>query len=1048
MTSTTFKHVSLSGRVGRLTAPALVSLIAALLLAGTAHASLTFDNFGLRMTDTPSQTVDEQGNPVFVLGTQYLNLDDFTTTQDRYPLFPEFGGFTRQAGSHPDFTTEISVPDNPNAVVEGQVSSGPDEAPHAIDVELPPGMIGNPNAIPECDPKDFAEPGAGQALCPLSTQVGVATVLAAGGTRILAGIYNLKHGPDVPARFGINYLGSIAYIDGRVRPGDYGITAGSASISQGLPIYAVKVTFWGVPADPSHDDFREGRFDINGPPISIPDVPRVPFLSAPTSCTDSPASFTVRGDSWEHRGVFDTRTASTDVDGTPFVFSGCERLPFNPSIDVRALSRVADAPSALNVDLKVPQSSEPGGLATAHVRKVAMTLPEGFTVSPSSAAGLGACSPAQIGLGTNDAPSCPDSSKLGTVTIDTPVLPDPLTGDIILASQNDNPFRSLIAMYLAVKGPGFSVKLPGKVDLDQATGQLKVTFETTPQLPFSRMQVELLSGSQAALATPAVCGTYNTHVEITSWASDTPVSLDSPTRIDQSCERKAFSPSFTAGTTNGAAGQFSPYTFSLTRPDGMGFFSGVEMGLPKGLLADIGSVPQCDAGAASAGACPAASRIGSTHVLSGPGAQPLPVKGDVYLTGPYKDAPFGLAIQVPTAGQAGPFDLGVITVRAGIYVDRQANVSVKSDPLPTIIQGIPLRMRQVNVTVDRAKFLFNPSSCAQQSVFGSFVSTAGERSDQTVAFQPNGCGDLDLNQKPSLNLTNKSQMTDGKHPGVDATVVDAGPGSDGANLKKVEVKLPLSLALDPDNAQGLCKPEQRVALACPKTSIVGQATAKSVLPHDLTGPVYFVEGLRKDPKSGRTIRTLPKLWIPLSGDGVTIDLDAGSAVDSTGRLATTFDTIPDAPIKQFRLRITGGKHGILVVSGKPGACDRDKTMATRFTGHNGQVKVGEVQAKIAGCKTKPTVKKTKTSKSKKALTVQIGGLGVGRVSLSADGLRSVTRTLTSAKTTQASITAKLTGKARASLLRHGTIALRLRVGYRPKGSKTAVATVKSVTLHR
>ena len=274
-------------------------------------------------------------------------------------------------------------------------------------------------------------------------------------------------------------------------------------------------------------------------------------------------------------------------------------------------------------------------------------------------------------------------------------------------------------------------------------------------------------------------------------------------------------------------------------------------------------------------------------------------------------------------------------MRAGIYVDRQANVSVKSDPLPTIIQGIPLRMRQVNVTVDRGRFMFNPSSCAQQSIFGSFLSTTGERSDQTVAFQPVGCGDLDLNQKLSLNLTNKSQMTDGKHPGVDATVVDAGPGSGGANIKKVEVKLPLSLALDPDNAQGLCKPEQRVALACPKSSIVGQATAKSVLAHDLTGPVYFVEGLRKDPKSGRTIRTLPKLWIPLSGDGVTIDLDASSAVDSSGRLVTTFDAIPDAPIKRFQLKITGGKHGILVVS-DTNLCQARQVAEVAMDGQNGK----------------------------------------------------------------------------------------------------------------
>src|SRR5215218_6133501 len=491
-------------------------------------------------------------------GTAKASLRFDTSTFD----LSQSGQFSRQAAAHPDFTVNLSFPVNPNAVVDGQIAPGPDESVHSVDVDLPAGMIGNPNAVAECDPRDFARPGTGYAFCPLSTQVGYAEVRVDGdsgpGTAVV-GVFNLSHGPDVPARFGFNYIGTVAIIDGRVRPGDYGISAGSVSISQALTVESVKLTLWGVPADPSHDPFRGGIVDPTQPVQTIPDIVRVPFLSVPTACTDTPVSFTMRGDSWQNRGVFDTRSTTVDADGTPFIFEGCDRVPFNPGVEVKALSRVADAPSALSVDLKVPQSSEPDGLATAHVRKVVMTLPQGFTVSPSSAAGLGACSPAQIGLDDVGAPSCPDSSKLGEVTIDTPVLSDPLTGDIILASQNDNPFRSLIAMYLVVKGPGFYVKLPGKVDLDPATGQLKVSFDNTPQLPFSRMRVQLQGGSQAALATPAVCGTYNTHVEITSWASATPVALDSPTRIDQNCEPKAFSPSFSAGMTNAAAGQFSPY---------------------------------------------------------------------------------------------------------------------------------------------------------------------------------------------------------------------------------------------------------------------------------------------------------------------------------------------------------------------------------------------------------------------------------------------------------------------------------------------------------
>jgi hypothetical protein len=938
------------------------------------------------------------------------------------------GSFSRQAGAHADLSVAFSLPLDPNANVDGHVSPGPVEAVHAVDVDLPLGFVGNPTSVATCDPAELANPGIGSANCPVASQIGVAegvTATFTGPGAFKVGLYNIAHGPDVPARFGFNYLGTVATIDARVRPGDYGISSGSVGIAEAQAVESVKLTLWGVPADPSHDTERGGPSQ----------AARAPFLTSPTSCSSDPVAFTMRGDSWEHRGVFDTRRLSTDVDGTPFVFDGCERLPFAPTVDVRPLSRVADAPTALDVDVKVPQADDPDGLATAHVRRVVMTFPRGMSVSPSSAAGLGACAPSQISLGNNDAPQCPDSSKLGTVRIDTPLLPDPLSGDIILAQQNENPFRSLIALYIVVKGPGFYVKLPGRIDLDQDTGQLTATFDNTPQLPFSRLQVAFQGGSQAPLATPTACGSYNTHVEITSWASSTPVSLDSPMSIDQGCDALPFAPSFSAGTTNPLAGQDSPFVFSLTRADRMPYLSGISTVLPPGLLARISSVAQCADGAAAAGACPAESKVGSTAVQSGPGAQPLALGGDVYLTGPYKDAPFGLSIAVPTAGQAGPFDLGTVVVRAGIYVDRNARVTVKSDPLPTIIQGIPLRLRQVVVNIDRPHFMFNPTSCKASSVFGSFAALGGAVSEQSVAFQPGGCGDLDLKQKLALKFTGKRSITDGAHPGVDATLTDTGGG---ANLKKAEVKLPLALALDPDNANGLCKPEQRVALSCPKSSIVGTATAKSLLPHDLTGSVYFVEGLRKT-ASGRTVRTLPKLWIPLSADGVTVDLDASSNVDSTGRLVTTFDNIPDAPFSSFHLNIAGGKHGILVVSGKPSTCERDKTIDSRFTGQNTQVQVNATQAKVDGCK--PTVTKTKTTK--KSITLTVENLGTGKLTLAGALVHKSTRKLTTAS--KATITAKLTTKATTALAHHKRVAVKVTIGYRPTNAK-AINTTKTITI--
>jgi hypothetical protein len=987
---------------------------------GTAHANLTFENVGV---DT----------------TGVAPMDPNTG------LFPEFGLFSRQAGAHPDFTFSFALPVVSNANIGGTISAGPPEAVHAVEIDLPPGFVGDPTALPTCSPQNLASPGKGGATCPLASQIGVAegaTAEVQGPSNFKVGVYNIAHGPDVSARFGFNYEGVIALLNVRVRPEDYGISSGSSGISQGAALQSAKVVFWGVPADPSHDGWRQlpEELDVTGVPHST-EAPRVPFLTAPTSCGDTPVSLTVRGDSWEHRNVFDTRTFTVDQDGTPFVYEGCERVPFAPAVEVRPLSRVADAPTGLNVDVDVPQANDPDGVGTAHVRRVVMTFPKGMSVSPASASGLGACAPSDIKLGTNDAPTCPDSSKIGAVTIETPLLDTPLTGDVILATQDDNPFHTLLAAYIAVKGPDFYVKLPGRVDLDQATGQLTATFDNTPQVPFSHLHVAFPGGSQAAFATPPTCGTYNTHIEVTSWASSTPVPLDSPMTIDQNCDAGAFAPSFTAGTTNPLAGQNSTFSLTLTRADRTPYLAGVSTALPAGLLANIGSVPQCDPIPAEAGFCPPESQIGTTTVLSGPGQQPLSVKGQIYLTGPYRnpetgqDAPFGLSIAVPTAGQAGPFDLNVITTRAGIYVDRtDGHATVKTDPLPTIIQGIPLRIRQVNVLVDRSHFMFNPTNCTKKTIFGSFTALGGGSSDQVVPFQVGGCGDLDLNQKLKLKFTGKNSTKDGAHPGIDATLTDSGGG---ANLQKAEVKLPLSIALDPDNAQALCKPEERVALKCPKASIVGQATAVSVLPHPLTGPVYFVEGLRKS-ATGRTIHTLPKLWIPLSGDGVTIDVNASSAVDSTKRLQTTFDAVPDAPIKQFHLKISGGKHGVLVVSGKPGTCERDKTIDSRFTGQNGQVLVSGSKVTVEGCK--PTVKKTKTTA--KAVTLQVDNLGAGRLTLSGGTLlRRSSKTLKS--TTEASITATLTTKARAALRRHGRVALRLSIVYRPSDGKAVIVT-KSV----
>jgi hypothetical protein len=944
------------------------------------------------------------------------------------------GEMSRQAGAHADFTTTVRFT---------TVQDYPVEDVHTVDVDLPPGITGDPTATPTCT---FAELVAGDngksARCPIDAQVGIANVFLPGGGSDPRPVYNMEAPDDLAGLFAFNYTGVIVRIEPRVRATDYGISARVAQISHGLVINGSKITLWGVPSDPSHFD---QRYD---PDKIIPGIggwgassraSRRPFMTNPTSCTSAPSVFSARAFSWQNQGAFKAAPSTDrDADGTPFIWEGCEQLRFEPSIDVQPGSHMADAPSGLNVDLTLPQSESAGGLATAHVKNVKVTLPEGMSVSPSSAAGLGACGPGDIKLGSNEEPTCPASSRIGTVEIDTPLLDEPLTGDVILAQQNQNPFGTMLAMYLVARGPGVMVKLPGRIDTDPNTGRVVTTFDNNPQLPFSALRLSLRGGPKAPLATPPACGRYTTRASITSWASDKSVELETPMVIDEGCGPRSAAPAFAAGTTSPLAGGDSPFTFSLTRGDRTQYLSRIDAQLPPGLLGRIATVPRCANALANAGLCPPASLIGSTDILSGPGETPLPMKGRVYLTERHGSAPFGLSIVVTTAGQAGPFDLGNVVVRAGISVNRtDASVSVRSDPLPRIIQGIPLRLRQVVLNIDRAGFMVNPTSCDPMRIGTTVETIEGASWATTVPFRAGGCRDLNLDQKLEMRLTGRKATTDGTHPGISATLTS---GAGNANLENVAVKLPLSLALDADNAQGLCKPEQRERLACPRESIIGRASAKSILPSELTGPVYFVEGIRFS-KTGRRIRTLPKLWIPLSADGVTIDVNADSDVDSIDRLVTTFRNLPDAPITEFKLNLVGGSNGVIAVSGKPSACKRSRTADVQMVGHNGTTVEDPVKLSIDGCK--PRI--AKTSVSKTAVSVRVGDIGPGKLTVRGSGV--ATRSRTVKKAGEATVTAPLTSGARTALRRNGTAVVRLMVTYQPKRG-AAVRLTETVRVRR
>lgn len=963
------------------------------------------------------------------------------------------GTFSRQAGAHADLRAHIEFSYN-------HTTGALDGNPKDVRVDLPPGIGGNPKAAPMCSQAVLVLAHDIYPHCPSETQIGVAYVGEQPGGAGKVPVYNMEHSADTPGLFGLNYIGVPVFITPQVRPTDYGISTASNRTSQTHTIYSADVTIWAVPAARSHDlerwnqDYYGCNCGIAGfgsdPTFSGVNqglrstAPRLPFLSNPTSCDGVPATTVITANSWQEPGVFDTKSFTADVDGTPFVNEGCDKLAFDPTASVRPLSRTADAPTGLDIDVSVPYNDSPDALATAHVKKVSVILPEGMSVSPSTATALGACSLSQLSLGTNDPVSCPDSSKVGTVEIHTPVLDDPISGDIILAQQNANPSHSVLALYLVANGPGFTIKLAGRVDTDPVTGRVTATFDQNPQVPFDRLHVSMRGGSQAALATPAACGTYNAEVQLTSWASDKVVTSTSPMTFDQGCDRGGFAPSFSAGSSSQLAGsRTTAFSLQVVRPDGQQHLRSVTTVLPPGLLANIGSVPLCAEADVAAGACPAASRVGGITAKAGPGAVPFELPGDVYLTGPYKGGPYGLAIVVRAV--AGPFDLGTVIVRAAINVDPEdAHVTVVSDDVPDVLTatgadgvkaGFPLRIRSVVVNVDRDKFMINPTSCAASAVAGSLGSWNGATAAVSAPFRVGACAALPLEPDLAMTLVGKGQTTDGKHPTLNAHLV---PGTGDANTRRVTVSLPLSLALDPGNANGLCEPADAAVNKCSAKTVVGHAKATSVLRDPLTGPVYFVRGERKNPKTGRIVKTLPKLFIPLSADGVTINVHASSDVRGD-RLVTTFDDLPDAPFSSFDLQVDGGKHGILAVSGA-NVCAGTQIADAQFTGQND--KVAEAAITMG---TPCALGIVKSSHTATALKAVVGGVGAGKLSATGKGLTNVSRTITSATTV--TLTVKLAKSTRRALARGRDVKVKVSLAFTPKGAKKAKRAVKTLVLH-
>ncbi len=885
----------------------------------------------------------------------------------------------RQAGAHP-YELRVDFDLNQETGVYSNIRyTGPHGHIRDAIVTSPRGLIGNPEAMPKCDPDDFASFGRvlNSTQCPPDTQVGYINVFFSDGLDLFGyGVFNsgfLNHVPIynlVPphgqvADFAFNAGGFVqAHIYPTLDPAqNYAVKSVAPDISNLLIVRGAETRFWGVPADPAHDRFRYFNGPLATPPAtSAPwgSAPIRPFLTNPMDCGFDNGGTRIRVDSWTDPGNFTPAEEYKD----PLNVTGCDdlRFRFDPKVDVQPTSKDAGAPSGLNVKVVVPQRSDEvqdptdlyaengdvQAIPTPPLKKAVVTFPEGMTVSPSAAQGLSSCSPSQIGLGTDSPVTCPAQSQLGKLTVHTPLLPhdEPAEGFIYVAKSFDNPFHNFLTLYLVIQEParGILAKIPGKVDLDPNTGRITSTFDDLPQFPLEDTTIAIKGGLRAGLVNPQTCGTKTIDATLFTWQDpSTPHHATSRYEVTQNpdgspCHKnlsdRPFNPTLLGGTVNNAAGSFSPLDIQMVRGDEDQELRAVDATAPPGLLGSLRGVGRCSEAAIARAAnpertgeqeitgssCPADSLVGTVDAGSGVGQILTYVHGKIYLAGPYKGAPLSGVAIVPAV--AGPFDLGTVVTRAPAYVDPQkGQLRIKTDDLPQIFKGVPVRIRDVRIHLDRQKFTLNPTNCERFALGGTLFSTEGKSKESGSPFQAADCATLGFKPRLSANLFGGTIR--GSHPKFKASYK---PRSGDANLDSAVVTLPRSAFLDQSHIRTVCTRVQFAAgggggAGCPAASIYGHAEARTpLLEETLQGPVYLRSSDHK----------LPDLVVALRG---IVDVEVSARIDSIkGGIRATFEDIPDVPVESFAIAMQGGRKGLLTNSRN--VCERTYKMKAELGAQN------------------------------------------------------------------------------------------------------------------
>ncbi len=856
---------------------------------------------------------------------------------------------TFEAGAHENLNIGFDFAHEQNGETHNDVRT--------ITLDLPAGFNASDTAVPTCTLAEllgYAGEHGDLPSCPIGSQVGlisfeVANAKAVGlePAHFTVPLYNMEVTSfGVAAQLGFKTKVLTDTIQVALQPND-AIASTTPNIPKVEP-RNIAVTLWGVPAASEHDAQRGETCgdeyevpalchnEFGGPQTA--GVPERPFLANPTSCGMFDAS--VEANSWEE--PLSTSSANTEIGP----ITECERVPFDPSIEVMPTTTSAESASGLSATVVVPQAwDNPISLATANLKDAVVTLPDGVTINPGAGSGLGACTPEEYAKESSSSlpgEGCPQESKIGSVEIETPILPDTdkIAGAVYVAAPSD-PLNSKLGLYVVAKDParGIVVKVAGEVRLNELTGQIETRFLDNPQQPFSRFVLKFRPGGTGPLVSPPACGAYSVQAALTPWSRPESPSLVSSTPFvitsgpaGSHCPSGGtppFNPRVIAGTGNDAAGSYSPFYLRLIREDGEQELTRFNTTLPSGLTGNLSGIPFCsDAAIESARSktgvqelaspsCPAASEIGHTVVAAGVGTVLAQASGKVYLAGAYNGA--SLSVVSITSATVGPFDLGTVVIRFALRINpTTAQVEVDadgSDPIPHIIQGVVVHVRDIRVYMDRPNFIINPTNCEALQIANTITGAGADYADPSdqqaynvkTPFQAADCAGLEFQPSFKARVSGKTSRREGAGLSVDLAYPNARMGMQ-ANIRSVKVDLPKVLPSRLSTLQKACPDAVFTAnpAGCSAESRVGTAVAHTpILPVPLTGPAYFVShGGAK----------FPELIIVLQGYGITIDLHGETFISKAGVTSSTFRQVPDQPVTSFELTLPQGPYSALAAN--------------------------------------------------------------------------------------------------------------------------------------